>query len=108
MKKILISRTFAVISPDSAEVGEYFDHGFLAEREEVTFRELVDYMREHPSPSCYPWRRDDRNASFSTDFEICSYGRGWYRETSIHFHRDNTDTDYKYWVWAREIAHANS
>lgn len=105
---IVISRTFAMISPESAELGEYFDQGFISEREEVSFRELVALMKEHPLSSCSPWRKDDKHVWFSSDFDAYHYGYGWYRETSIHFHKDNDERIYKYWVWARIIANANS
>jgi len=42
---ILISRTFDVVTPESAEDGESAESGFITESEFVTFRELVSLMR---------------------------------------------------------------
>ena len=55
MQTIYISRTYAVISPESAEHGDWEESGFLAEREEVTLRELADLLRGG-NPSQFPSR----------------------------------------------------
>jgi hypothetical protein len=106
--RIIISRTYAMISPESAELGDFCETGFICDREEVDFRELVDLMREHPHGSSSPWRKDDRHAWFSSGFYVYDYRNMLERETSIHFHEENSESAYKYWVWARIIANANS
>ena len=79
---ILISRTFDVVTPESAEDGESAESGFLVESESVTFRELVSLMKSHPNPSCYP-ETDYRDASERTE--------------SLHFDRENSPRLMKYW-----------
>ena len=37
---IIISRTYSETTPESAENGEFSDHGFITEKQEVSFYEL--------------------------------------------------------------------
>ena len=99
---IIISRTFDVVTPESAESGESADSGFLAESESVTFRELVSLMESHPIPSnSHPegsqW--EWLSSYPSQDFRDCS-------ETteSIHFARENPPRRLKYWRKAMRAA----
>ena len=99
---ILISRTFEVVTPESAESGESADSGFLAESESVSFRELVSLMRDYPNPSCYPPRGESYEWLSShpeTDYRDAS-------ETteSLHFSRENPPRRLKYWRKAMRAA----
>lgn len=92
---ILISRTFEVVTPESAESGEAAESGFLSESESVSFRELVSLMESHPIPSCHPARGEAYEwlSSYpSQDFRDCS-------ETveSLHYCRENLPRRAKYW-----------
>lgn len=49
---ILVSRTYAIVTPESAESAEAADSGFLSQNESVTFKELVSMMRDYCVPSC--------------------------------------------------------
>lgn len=100
---ILISKTFAEITPESCENSDFSDTGFISEKEQVSFSELVYLMRDHNLPSCSP---DDYsiNTWYHTDFFTTDYSTGTKREESIHFHRDNTPNAAKYWKWARIAA----
>ncbi len=100
---ILISRTFAEITPESCADSDFSDHGFIDEKQECTFSELVTLMREHNIPSCSP-NDYGVNVWYSTDFYTTDYSTGTNREESIHFHRDNTPNAAKYWKWAAIIA----
>ena len=101
---ILISRTFATITPESAEQGDFDDRGFLSEREEVTFSELVDLMREHLQPSSSG--EVDNNTWFSTGFYTSDYRTATEREECIHFHNENPENVRKYWKLAHKFAKA--
>lgn len=99
---ILISRTFDIVTPESAEEGESADSGFLAESESVTFKELVSLMRAHPNPSCYP----PRGESFEW---LSSHPETDYRDASettesLHFARGNPPRAAKYWRKAMRAA----
>ncbi len=100
---ILISRTYSETTPESAEDGDFSETGFITEKEEVSFRELVDLMSNHNLASCsggnfntYVW--------FSCGSFTSDYSTGTEREESIHFHRDNTPNAAKYWKYARIAA----
>jgi hypothetical protein len=100
---IIISRTFCETDEESAEHGDFSDGGFVSEREEVSFRELVDLMRSHIHPSHSPCDGNTR-AWFSTPMDTIDYGTGTQREESIHFHHDNTPNAAKYWRMAARAA----
>lgn len=68
----------------------------------VSFRELVDLMREHHHPSCshlsgatFEW--------FSTEPYQCPYS-GEFTEQSLHFSRENPPRMAKYWKAAMKAA----
>jgi hypothetical protein len=100
---ILISRTFTEVTPESSEQGDFSDSGFITEKEEVSFSELVSLMKEHNDCSSYPNYYNTDNwyscHSFTSD-----YRTGTERTESIHFHRDNTINAAKYWKYARIAA----
>ena len=92
---ILISRTFEVVTPESAEDGEAEESGFLVEGEAVTFRELVSLMRDHPlasSSPCAGSRWDWLSSHSETDYRDCSS-----RTESLHFDKSNPLAKDKYW-----------
>ncbi|MES2727567.1 MAG: hypothetical protein V4643_10735 [Bacteroidota bacterium] len=100
---IIISRTFSEITPESAEIGDFSDNGFIDLRQEVTFTELVVLMRTHNNPSCTITANNytvNTGIWFSTDFYINDYSTCTSREESIHFHSDNTHNAAKYWKLA--------
>ncbi len=71
-------------------------------QETVSFRELVELMRSHNQPSCYPAQ--------GCTFEWLSaetqqdYRTGEYTETSIHYARENPPRCAKYWKAAMKAA----
>jgi len=99
---ILISRTFTAWTPESAEAGDFSETGYIAEREAVTFRDLVGLMEAHPFPSSSD--TPDTRTWFSCEPYIEDYGDLETREESIHFHKDNTPNAAKYWKWAAAAA----
>jgi hypothetical protein len=100
---IYINRTFTQTTPESSEAGDFSDAGMLAEREAVTFRELVSLMQEHPYPS-NNFQDIDENTWFSSGYHVTNYATGEEEETSIHFHRDNPRNFAKYWSAAARYA----
>jgi hypothetical protein len=97
---ILVSQTYEIITPESAENGEAEETGFVYEDSEFTFSELVAKMREHPAPSC--------SGAVDCRTWFTAYGEherdGSYENTSIHFSRENPRRNEKYWRWAAAIA----
>jgi hypothetical protein len=41
-KEYIVSKTYKIVTPESAEIGEYADSGFLFEKETMTFEEVVN------------------------------------------------------------------
>ena len=101
---ILVSRTYADTTPESAEQGEFSATGFITDCEVLSFRELVDLLRDHVHPS------ESGEASVHTWFTgsdyVVDYRTGTNRQESVHFHRDNNVHVSRYWVLACKIAHA--
>ncbi len=99
---IIISRTFDVVMPESAEDGESADSGFLAESESVTFRELVSLMESHPNPSCYPSRGE--SYEWLSSHPETNYRDASETTESLHFSRENPPRRLKYWRKAMRAA----
>jgi hypothetical protein len=101
---IIINRTFCETTPESSEHGYFSKKGFISRRQKVTFRELVNLMKEHDKPSESPNNYNSLHTWYSTPFYTSDYGKGIEREESIHFHRNNTPNAAKYWFLAAKIA----
>jgi hypothetical protein len=54
MPSFLLSKTYAVITPESAEAGDYSDRGFEFQDREVNAREAVRAFRECSELSVWP------------------------------------------------------
>lgn len=99
---ILISRTYEIVTPESAENGDVSESGFLVESESVTFRELVSLMESHPIPS--------NSHPKGTQWEwLSSYPSQDYRDCSettesLHYSRENPPRRLKYWRKAMRAA----
>lgn len=100
---IIISRTYCEWTPESSEDGDFSDTGFISEKEEVSFRELVYLMKEHIHPSQSP-NPYNTHVWYSCEPYTRDFGTCTAREESIHFHRDNTPNAEKYWKWAAQFA----
>lgn len=100
---ILISKTYQDVTPESAEYGDFSGQGFLTECEQVTFRELVDLMKEHNESSCSPDNGSTHNW-YSCYPYTYDFRKGITRTEAIHFHTENTPNAAKYWKWARIAA----
>ena len=96
---ILISKTYNTSTPESSENGDFEDSGFVFENEPCTFREVLDYLKNHRDSSCYPLRKTDnmKNVWFSSEFEIEDYATMEEKQTSIHFSSDNKSRALKWW-----------
>jgi hypothetical protein len=99
---ILVSFTYDEITPESAEESDFSDSGFISEREELTFRELVDKFREFSQPSSSG--PVDSHVWFSSGWHTTDFRTGTEREESMHFHRDNPPHFEKYWIKAADYA----
>ena len=99
---ILISKTFEIVTEESASYGEAEESGFVFEERPYTFRELVREMEGFPECS-------DRPASGHVGEWLTSYAEqdfrtGAYESESIHFCRSNPPRLAKYWRKAMKAA----
>ena len=101
-----VTRTFAETTPESATEGDLSDHGFISEGEELTFRELVDLLRDHPDASCSPRKYWDGSTWFSSPWAVESYQDGTERQESVHLDRDQRKDAraVRYWIKAATLA----
>jgi hypothetical protein len=91
--RILIHRTYEIITPESAEHGEAEERGFLSEGEEVNFRELADLIEDHPYASC----SHVGPRSWFTSGPDEDYRTGDVRYTSIHLANPDDPRQARYW-----------
>jgi hypothetical protein len=101
---IIVSVTYSIVTNESAENGDVDECGFRSEREEMSFREIVRWMRGG-SACAYPpkgetreWVRQDQGETH----EWFEYGER--EERCIHFHVDNPARNAKYWAKAMRYA----
>jgi len=98
---ITISETYDIVTEESAMEGDFADSGFVTEREELTFRELVDKLRDYPEASC---SGPVHSRTWFTSYADQDWRTGESESRSVHFHRDNAPRLEKYWRKAAEIA----
>jgi hypothetical protein len=94
---IKISKTYQVVTPESAEDGDFADSGVEGE-DQVTFRELIDIIRGG-EPSSYPVTP----ANINRHTWVTIQGGTDYRtgaETTYGIHFKDTKAKEKYWVKA--------
>jgi len=101
--RFTISETYELITPESAEQGDYADAGFNYEGAVVSWRELVETLESYgySESSCYPARPGDR-------FWVTAYGdqdpyTGGYINTSLHL-RETSQRHLRYWYKACHAA----
>jgi len=100
---ILINRTFCETTPESAELGDFSNQGFIEVNQKVSFTELIDLMKECNECSQYP-NDGNTNVWYSTQFYNTDYRTGTDRQESIHFSNNNTANIAKYWKLAAKVA----
>ena len=100
---ILISKTYTIVTEESAQGGESSDSGFVFENGEYTFKELVSMFEdEFTNCSCVP-ASGNINEWFTSDSEMDMFS-GEYEHESIHYSRDNLPRSEKYWKKAMLFA----
>ncbi len=100
---ILINRTYAETIPESAEIGDFSDTGLIEQDQQVTFKELVELMRDYYNASQSP-HNGSTDVWFSTSWNVTNYRTGTSREVSMHYSQNNTPNCAKYWRLAHKAA----
>lgn len=90
---ITISKTYEIITEESAEHGDAEERGFIFQDAEYTFRDLVNELIEFPVPSCWPGIPD-----WASSHEMINYSDGSVTIESIH--PGNDYKSQKYWAKA--------
>lgn len=91
---LLLSKTYEIITEESAEYGEAEESGFVWENAECEFREVVRYL-EGSEPSQSPITNVE-NVWF-THYGEMDYISGDYENVSSHYSRQNPIKNLKYW-----------
>lgn len=99
MEKVyfIVSKTYAEITPESVEYGEFDDIGFVWQDVKYDFRELVDEL------SSGGWYRDDFTLGSGKDWYVIDYREGREREENLHIKCPNARSE-RYYKLACEIA----
>lgn len=90
MKTINVSVCFSEITPESAERGDFSDHGFVFENESLSFRELVDLIERNG------FSREGSTEWLTTGYSVQDYSTATEREETLHFSRSNPERLRKY------------
>lgn len=101
---ILVNRCFSETTPESAELGDFSDTGFISENESVGFRELIDLIEQHPDCSEYPCNSPSEHTWFASGWFTQDYRTWTEREETLHYSKDNPKRNLKYWQKAYKIA----
>lgn len=100
---IRITRIETVYPAPSDDEADYCPDGESTSTDDsVSFRELVDLMREHMHPSCSPARGETFEWVSSEAYQDPYTGE--YTESSVHFSRENPPRMAKYWRAAMRAA----
>lgn len=99
---ILITKTYEIVTHESAENGESADAGFVYKDLEFTFRDLVRELQDYAFLSC---SHGNGNTSewVSTEPYKDPYS-GECKTFSLHYSRQNHDKTTKYWRKALKCA----
>jgi len=100
---ILVSKTYEIVTPESAEEGDVAESGFEFEDEPLTFRELVGTLRYYHEASEWPLTNPSRY-TWVTSYGEQNWRDGSYRNESLHFSHRNPARLEKYWVKALRYA----
>ena len=96
-----VSKTYAEMTPESAEYGDYDDTGFVWEDVEYTFRELVEELGGHDH-----WQLADGAGWFTSGFYTVCYRELREREECLHIDRP-TPRHERYYQLALKLAGVN-
>lgn len=101
---ILITKTYDIVTYESAENGESAESGFVFEDVEYSFRELVDMIERggFTNSSCYPPKGDTRE--WLSNEPDTDYVTGDVETESIHYSDKNKPRAAKYWTKAFRAA----
>jgi pantothenate synthetase len=84
--KFLVSRCYTTITPESAEIGDFDDNGYVFEDRFMTLRELVEELQDCTEVSSMPLTRETSGSAWAmTGYSIEDYETMEERQESVHF-----------------------
>ncbi len=105
---IYISKTFDVVTPESAEQGEFAETGTDIDRMGLTFKELVRELREYSEASTYQCTEADArtysNCPWVTSEGDTNYRTGEVTRYSLHLDDRKDARQRRYWAKALRVA----
>lgn len=106
---ILISQTYEIVTNESAMDGDAAERGYEWEDVPHTFHELIELLRDHTEPSCWPLYEDQIDEHVWFTQADCDHDRNYFesgeeKTTSVHFSHKNPPSALKYWRWAIKAA----
>ena len=103
-----ISKTYEVITPESAEVGDAEDRGFEWEGREFTFRDLVKAIKYDGYSETSSWPLTEaaarKHAPWITTEGDTDYRTGAETRYSLHLDDDQNPRARRYWAKALRFA----
>jgi hypothetical protein len=99
-----VSRTYQVITPESAEQGDVAESGFDFQSEPVTFRELIDIIDRDGFRECSYSPVSGSVDEWLTTYPEQDYRDGSYTSYSLHFDHGQHSRYNKYWAKAIRYA----
>ena len=96
-RTVTVNKTYQVVSPESAEFGDFEDTGFEYEDRELTLRELVTELEDflYTSES-----RDFTENTWVISGDDQDYRTGNYTSYGLHLSHNSTDRQKRIWVAA--------
>lgn len=91
---LLISKTYEIITEESAADGEVAENGFVWENSPCEFKEVVQYI-EGAEPSQHPITNAE--SVWFTHYGELDYLSGEYENVSFHYSKANPSKNLKYW-----------
>lgn len=85
---VFISKTYEIITKESAEQGDVEERGYKFESVPYSFRELIEEMRGYEERDFADWL---------TTYGNMDMYNGSYTNYSLHYDRDNKQRSQKYW-----------
>lgn len=98
---LLISKTYEIISEESAENGDVEESGFEWENQECSISEIVDTIR-NLEPSQWPITHPE--SVWFTEYGDADYETGDIENSSFHYSRKNPSKNLKHWIAAIKLA----
>lgn len=85
---MLISKTFSVVTPESAEIGDYDDQGFEFDNIDCSFSDMVYELKDLPSPRLNDWDHGSATV-YGDESSHIDYRTGAETSHALHFKFEN-------------------